>query len=84
VIFTLGGIGPACCNADPDPTTCSSSPTARLAVLDYGATRTVSRERADLGLALVEAFAAGDAEALGDALRAVGSASADQAHGRWS
>ena len=77
VIFTLGGIRAGLLHADPDPDDVLELPDGRLAVLDYGATRTVSRERADLGLALVEAFAAGDAEALGDALERLGTLPAD-------
>lgn len=78
VIFTLGGIRAGMVHADPDPDDVLELPDGRLAVLDYGATCTVSRERADLGLGLVEAFAAGEGAALGQALEALGTLPADQ------
>jgi predicted unusual protein kinase regulating ubiquinone biosynthesis (AarF/ABC1/UbiB family) len=78
VIFALGGMRAGLVHADPDPQDMLEMPDGRLAVLDYGATRTVSRERADLGLAVVEAYAAGDAAALGAALEGLGALPADQ------
>lgn len=78
VIFTLGGLRAGLVHADPDPQDVLELPDGRLAVLDYGATRTVSRERTDLGLALVEAFAGDDAAALGAALEGLGALPADQ------
>lgn len=78
VIFTLGGFRSGLVHADPDPNDLLVLSDGRLAVLDYGATRTVPRERADLGLAVVEAFAAGDGVALGAALEGLGALPADQ------
>ncbi|HWD86333.1 MAG TPA: AarF/UbiB family protein [Solirubrobacteraceae bacterium] len=78
VIFALGGMRAGLVHADPDPQDVLEMPDGRLAVLDYGATRTVSRERADLGLALVEAYAAQDAAALGTALEGLGALPAGQ------
>lgn len=72
VIFTLGGIRSGTVHADPDPDDVLELPDGRLAVLDYGAVRNVSRERADLGLAVVEAFAAGDGAAFSQALEGLG------------
>ena len=77
VIFTLGGMRAGLVHADPDPRDVLELPDGRLAILDYGATRTVSRERADLGLELVEAYAEQDAEALGSALEGLGALPAD-------
>lgn len=48
----------------------------RLAVLDFGATRTVDRARADKLAAAVDAFADGDPLAFGQALEALGAAPA--------
>lgn len=78
VIFTLGGIRAGLVHADPDPDDVLELPDGRLAVLDYGAARTVSPERAALGLAVVEAYATGDAAALGRALEELGTLRADQ------
>ncbi|HWD63886.1 MAG TPA: AarF/UbiB family protein [Solirubrobacteraceae bacterium] len=78
VIFTVGGMRSGLVHADPDPNDVLELPDGRLAILDYGATRPVSRERADLGLEVVEAYAAGDDEALGAALEGLGALPASQ------
>ncbi|HET9719010.1 MAG TPA: AarF/UbiB family protein [Solirubrobacteraceae bacterium] len=78
VIFALGGIRAGLVHADPDPEDVLEMADGRLAVLDYGATRTVSRQRASLGLQVAEAFAAGDGAALGRALQELGALPADQ------
>lgn len=78
VIFTVGGIRAGLVHADPDPEDVLEMPDGRLAVLDYGATRTVARERADLGLQVVEGFAAEDAAAMGQALERLGTLPAEK------
>lgn len=72
VIFTLGGIRAGLVHADPDPDDVLELPDGRLAVLDYGAARTVERQRADLSLALVTAFAENDEPGFAAALDGLG------------
>jgi hypothetical protein len=78
VIFTLGGFRSGLVHADPDPQDVLELADGRLAILDYGATSTVPRERAALGLDVVAAFADGDSAALGRALKGLGTLPADQ------
>lgn len=77
VVFVLGGLRAGLVHADPDPDDVLVLDDGRLAILDYGATRTVETERADASLALVEAFAAHDGAALGAALERLGVLSAE-------
>lgn len=72
VVFALGGIRAGLVHADPDPEDVLELSDGRTAILDYGATRTVDAERAEAGLALVAAFADGDAAAFGHALARLG------------
>lgn len=72
VIFTLGGIRAGLVHADPDPDDVLELPDGRLAVLDYGAVRSVSRERGALSLSVIEAFADGDEAGFAAALDGLG------------
>ena len=77
VVFVLGGLRAGIVHADLDPDDVLVLRDGRIAVLDYGATRTVEGERADAALALVEAFAAQDAGGLGAALERLGALPAE-------
>jgi predicted unusual protein kinase regulating ubiquinone biosynthesis (AarF/ABC1/UbiB family) len=72
LVFVIGGLraGFVHCDADPEDVLVRSD--GRLAILDFGAVGLVEPDRIDTGLALVEAFAAGDASALGTALHGLG------------
>lgn len=72
VIFTLGGIRSGLVHADPDPDDVLELADGRLAVLDYSAARTVDRQRAELSLSLVTAFAEDDAASFAAALDGLG------------
>lgn len=78
VAFALGGIRSGLVYADPDPQDVLELPDGRTAILDYGATKTVEAERADAGLALVEAFADDDSVAFGRALARLGALPEEQ------
>ncbi len=73
VVFVLGGLKAGIVHADPHPDDVLELDDGRVAVLDFGATRTVESVRAESAAAAVEAFAAGDAEQLGAALERLGS-----------
>jgi predicted unusual protein kinase regulating ubiquinone biosynthesis (AarF/ABC1/UbiB family) len=79
VVFVLGGLREGIVHADPDPDDVLITGDGRLAVVDYGATATVERDRADIDLAAVDAFLADDGDALGQALEQLGTLGA--AHG---
>jgi len=72
VAFTLGSARWGTVHADPVPEDVLVLPDGGLAILDFGATRQVEPAWVDNVLALVEAFAAEDAAALGEALAALG------------
>jgi predicted unusual protein kinase regulating ubiquinone biosynthesis (AarF/ABC1/UbiB family) len=72
VTFVIGGLREGIVHADADPADVLVLDGGRLAVLDYGAVRPVAPARADDALAAVEAFAAGDAAALGGTLERLG------------
>lgn len=72
VTFVAGGLREGLVHADPNPDDILMTSDGRLAVLDFGAVAIVETERADAGLAVLEAFAASDAAALGDALATLG------------
>jgi predicted unusual protein kinase regulating ubiquinone biosynthesis (AarF/ABC1/UbiB family) len=69
--FVLGAARFGVMHADPDPGDVLVLADGRLAILDFGATRTVVPERLAAAAAALDAFAAGDAEALGSALASV-------------
>ena len=73
VRFSLGAqrsLGIAHGDIDPDDVLVRED--GRIAVLDYGAVAAVTPERLDGSVRALEAFIAGDGEALGDALEASG------------
>jgi hypothetical protein len=79
VQFVLGAARFGVVHADPDPRDVLVLDDGRLAILDFGATRTVASERVELAAGALEAFAADDAEALGDALDRLGALPATHA-----
>jgi hypothetical protein len=70
--FVIGAARFGVMHADPDPDDVLVLPDGRLAILDFGATRTVLPERVASAQAALEAFAADDAVALGVALAQLG------------
>ncbi|HEY2769157.1 MAG TPA: AarF/UbiB family protein [Solirubrobacteraceae bacterium] len=76
VAFASGAVRERMIHADLTPENVLVLDDGRVAVLDYGATRTVERDRADKLIAALEAFASGDAERFGQALEALGAAPA--------
>jgi predicted unusual protein kinase regulating ubiquinone biosynthesis (AarF/ABC1/UbiB family) len=72
VLFVLGGLRAGIVHADPDPDDVLVLGDGRLAVLDFGATRVVERERGQLTAAAFDAFAREDVDALGRALNDLG------------
>lgn len=79
VVFVLGGLQAGIIHADPHPDDVLVLDDGRLAILDFGATRTVEGERVEAAAAAVEAFAADDADELGAALERLGSLPASHA-----
>jgi ubiquinone biosynthesis protein len=79
VVFVIGGLRAGLVHADVNPDDVLVLPGGGLGILDFGAVAAVEPARADAGLALVEAFAAGDGERLGAALGTLGLL--DPAHG---
>jgi tRNA A-37 threonylcarbamoyl transferase component Bud32 len=79
VVFVLGAAHFGVVHADPEPRNVLVLDDGRLAILDFGATRTVASERVELAASALEAFAADDAEALGDALDRLGALPATDA-----
>jgi hypothetical protein len=76
VWFVSGGVRERMIHADLTPENVLVLDDGRVAVLDYGATRTVGRDRADKLIHALDAFAADDAERFGAALEALGAAPA--------
>jgi predicted unusual protein kinase regulating ubiquinone biosynthesis (AarF/ABC1/UbiB family) len=70
--FVLGAGRAGLAHADPQPDDVLVKPDGRLAILDFGATRTVDPKRSDRAAAAVEAVAAQDEQAFGEALGALG------------
>jgi predicted unusual protein kinase regulating ubiquinone biosynthesis (AarF/ABC1/UbiB family) len=79
VVFVLGALRAGIIHADPHPDDVLVLEDGRLAILDFGATRTVERERVESAAAALEAFAADDASELGAALERLGALPASQA-----
>jgi predicted unusual protein kinase regulating ubiquinone biosynthesis (AarF/ABC1/UbiB family) len=79
LVFVIGGARAGIIHADPDPDDALVLPDGRLAILDFGATRTVDSERVDATTAAVEAFVADDAAALGAAISTLGGLPAEHA-----
>ncbi|MDQ6775131.1 MAG: AarF/UbiB family protein, partial [Actinomycetota bacterium] len=72
VAFVIGAARFGVMHADPDLEDLLVLPDGRLAILDFGATRTVTLDRVQSADAALEAFATGDEAALGAALAKLG------------
>jgi predicted unusual protein kinase regulating ubiquinone biosynthesis (AarF/ABC1/UbiB family) len=68
VTFALGAARTGMIHADIDPRDVLVQPDGRLAILDFGAVGEVDGARVSVATRMVDAFAEGDAEALGAAL----------------
>jgi predicted unusual protein kinase regulating ubiquinone biosynthesis (AarF/ABC1/UbiB family) len=79
LLFVLGGLQAGIIHADPHPDDVLVLDDGRLAILDFGATRTVQAERVEAAGAALEAFAAEDADEFGAALERLGSLPASHA-----
>ncbi len=79
VLFVLGGLQTGIIHADPHPDDVLVLNDGRLAVLDFGATRTVQAERVQAAATVLDAFAADDADELGAALERLGALPASHA-----
>jgi predicted unusual protein kinase regulating ubiquinone biosynthesis (AarF/ABC1/UbiB family) len=76
VAFASGAVRERMIHADLTPENVLVLDDGRVAILDYGATRTVERDRADKLIDALEGFAADDAERFGQALEALDAAPA--------
>jgi predicted unusual protein kinase regulating ubiquinone biosynthesis (AarF/ABC1/UbiB family) len=72
VVFVLGCARSGYVHADPNPDDVLALEDGRLAILDFGATRSVSPARADIASVALEGFVAEDPGALGAALEQLG------------
>jgi predicted unusual protein kinase regulating ubiquinone biosynthesis (AarF/ABC1/UbiB family) len=79
VVFALGAARFGTIHADLVPDNVLVRPDGGLAIVDFGATRTVDPARMDAGAATVEAFAAGEPDAFADALGRLGVLPAEHA-----
>jgi hypothetical protein len=70
--FVLGAGSAGLAHADPLPDDVLVTNDGRLAILDFGATRAVDPARSQMAAAAVDALAAQDDEAFGDALDSLG------------
>jgi predicted unusual protein kinase regulating ubiquinone biosynthesis (AarF/ABC1/UbiB family) len=77
LLFILGAAHSGMVHADPDPDDVLVTPDGRLAILDFGATRAVDRQRVRTAVAAFEAFYGQDAAALGRQLEQLGWLPAD-------
>jgi predicted unusual protein kinase regulating ubiquinone biosynthesis (AarF/ABC1/UbiB family) len=71
-VFVLGSLRFGTIYADADPGDVLVLPDGRLAILDYGLTRTVDADRLDLSADALESFVNDDAEAFGSAIGQLG------------
>ncbi len=71
-VFVLGAGRHGFAHADPHPDDVLVEADGTLAILDFGATRTIAGERIDQSAAALDALAAGDAPSLGEALSQLG------------
>jgi predicted unusual protein kinase regulating ubiquinone biosynthesis (AarF/ABC1/UbiB family) len=78
LVFVIGAARFGVMHADPDPDDVLVLPDGRLAILDFGATRTVVPERVACVQAALDAFATDDAVALGHALARLGALPASE------
>ena len=72
VVFAIGSARAGIIHADLYPEDVLVTGDGRLAILDFGATRTVEAERVGLAAALLEAFVTRDAGAFGETLEHLG------------
>ena len=79
LVFALGAARAGIVHADPDPDDVLVLADGRLAILDFGCTRTVEPARVDAAARVLEAFIADDAEALGRTAEELGWLSAGDA-----
>jgi predicted unusual protein kinase regulating ubiquinone biosynthesis (AarF/ABC1/UbiB family) len=79
VTFVIGAARFGIVHADPDPDDVLVLADERLAILDFGATRSVDPARVALGADVLESFVEGDVEAHGRALGELGWLEADHA-----
>ncbi len=79
VVFVLGAFRSGIVHADPHPDDVRVLQDRRLAILDFGATRTVEPMRVEAAAAALEAFTAQDTEAFGGALERLGALPASHA-----
>jgi hypothetical protein len=79
VLFAIGAARSGIVHADIGPGDVLVQPDDSVAILDFGATRTVERDRIDAVAGALEAFVAQDAGALGVALERLGWLPADRA-----
>jgi predicted unusual protein kinase regulating ubiquinone biosynthesis (AarF/ABC1/UbiB family) len=79
LVFVIGGARSGVVHADPHPDDVLVLKDGRLAILDFGATRTVDPTRIDASAAALEAFVAGDATAFGAATERLGALPATHA-----
>ncbi len=77
VVFVFGAARLGVIHADPDPDDVLVTPDGKLAILDFGAARTVAPERVAIAQRGLNAFIAGDADGLGAAVHELGWLPAD-------
>jgi predicted unusual protein kinase regulating ubiquinone biosynthesis (AarF/ABC1/UbiB family) len=79
LVFVIGAARTGIVHADPDPNDVLVLADGRVAILDFGATRTVDAARVELAGAALEAFVADDSTAFGAATEKLGALGADHA-----
>jgi predicted unusual protein kinase regulating ubiquinone biosynthesis (AarF/ABC1/UbiB family) len=72
VVFALGAAATGVIHADLHPDNVLVGPDGALTILDFGAARSVDRERAASSAAVLDALAGSDADALGAAMAGLG------------
>jgi predicted unusual protein kinase regulating ubiquinone biosynthesis (AarF/ABC1/UbiB family) len=79
VLFVLGAARSGVFHCDPHPNDVLVMADGRVAIIDFGATRTVERSRVDASARALEAFCEQDTDAFGEALEQLGWLPAGQA-----
>ncbi len=79
LVFVIGSARAGFVHADPDPDDVLVLDDGRLAILDFGATRTVDPARFEASADALEAFVADDADAFGAATEQLGALGAEHA-----
>ncbi|HEY1510887.1 MAG TPA: AarF/ABC1/UbiB kinase family protein [Solirubrobacteraceae bacterium] len=72
IVFALGAAATGVIHADLHPDNVLVGPNGALTILDFGATRSVDRERAASSARVLDSLAGRDGGALGDAMAALG------------